>query len=190
MLPRPRRLAGPLALAGALGALFSAGAARAQVTVVPTVTSTGALFTYSYSVTNSSATDLAIVNIDNLPQVSSAVTNLVAPAGFQITFDPGNGSMPGFGIVSFLPVLGSAQGFTAGSTISGFSFNSAFTPGTVPFDTLDNNGTPFNGTTRGPSAGPAPVPEVSALVSLGTGLLMLTFCAARRRRAACSGTHS
>ena len=172
MLPRPRRLAGPLALAGALGALFSAGAARAQVTVVPVVTPNGALFNYSYSVTDFNTTDLAIVNINGLPQVPSAATNLMAPAGFQISFDPG------VGIVSFL------GDFMPGTSVSGFSFDSTFAPGTAAFDAEDNSGLMSNGTTL------APVPEASTLVSLGAGVLLLTFCAVRRRRAVRSGTHS
>ncbi len=185
MLPPPRRLAGPLALAGALGALFSAGAARAQVTIVPTVTPNGALFNYSYSVTNSTANDVLIVNLNNLPMVSGALTDLAAPMGFQTTFDPGN-SNSSFGIASFL------GDFTPGSTTTGFSFSSAFGPGTVGFDTLDNNGTPLSGTTQGPSLGPgvAPVPEPSTLISLGAGVLLLTFCAARRRRTARSSAQS
>ncbi len=177
MLPRPRRLAGPLALAGALGALFSAGAARAQVTVVPVVTSAGGVFNYSYTVTNFTADDLFVLNINGLPQVAGAATNLTAPAGFQITFDPGNANSPS-GIVSFL------GDFAPGSVNSGFSFSSAFGPGAVAFDTEGSNlnstagGTDtFNGTTL------APVPEASTTVSLGAGVLLLTFCAVRRRRA-------
>lgn len=178
MLPRPRRLAGPLALAGALGALFSAGVARAQVTVVPTVTPNGALFNYSYTVTNSNAVDLAVVNINGLPQAASAATDLMAPTGFQISFDPGN-SNSAFGIVSFL------GDFTPGSVISGFSFNSAFAPGAASFDTVDNNGGTSTGTTLAPV-----VPEANTLVSLGAGVLLLTFCAVRRRRVARSDVRS
>ncbi len=172
MLPRPRRLAGPLALAGAFGLLFSAGAAHAQlqVTVVPTVTPDGALFDYSYSITNFTANDLFIVNLNNLPMVPGALTNLTAPAGFLISpYDPG------VGIESF---LADSQDFTAGSTISGFSFSSPFGPGTVPFDSEDIAGGMFTGTTL------APVPEASTLFSLGAGVLLLTFSVVRRRRAA------
>jgi len=177
MLPRPRRLAVPLALAGALGALFSAGAARAQVQVTAApITFTGGLFSYNYSITNLSGADLAVVNLDGLPMVPGALSNLSAPAGFQISpYDPG------VGIESF---LSNTQAFTSGSTISGFSFTSAFGPGTVAFDTLDNNGGTFNGTTL------APVPEASTLVSLGAGVLLLTFAVVRRRRAVPAGVRS
>lgn len=134
---------------------------------------TGGLFSYSYSITNLSSTDLAFVNLDNLPMVPGALSNLTAPAGFQISpYDPG------VGIETF---LSDTQAFTSGSTISGFSFTSAFGPGTVAFDTMDNNGGTFNGTTLGP------VPEASTLVSLGAGLLLLTFAVVRRRRVVPAG---
>lgn len=176
MLPRPRRLAGPLVLAGALGALFSAGAARAQVTVTPTITRSGALYNYNYSVTNFTPNDLLVVNLNNLPKVAGALTNFSAPAGFQITsYDPG------VGIESF---VADSQTFTPGLTFTGFSFSSLFAPGTVPFDAEDIVGGMTNGTTL------APVPEAGTEVSLGAGVLLLTLCAVRRRRAARVGTHS
>ena len=178
MLPRPRRLAGPLALVGVLGALFSAGAARAQlqVTVVPTVTRSGALFNYSYSITNFTPTDLFIVDLNNLPKVPGALTNLTAPTGFQISpYDPG------VGIESF---VADSQDFTPGVPVSGFSFSSIFGPGTIPFDAQDLNGSMFNGTTL------APVPEASTLISLGAGVLLLTFSVVRRRRAARAAVRS
>ena len=180
MLPCSRRLAVPLALAGALGALFSAGAARAQVTLMSTVTNTGGLFNYSYSITNLTANDLLVINLNNLPRTTGALTNLKAPTGFQITpYDPG------VGIESF---VADSQSFTPGVTFTGFSFSSLFGPGTVQFDTEDITGSTTSGTTRGPAV--APVPEASTVVSLGAGVLLLTFCAVRRRRAIRVGTHS
>ena len=182
---RPRRFAGTLALAGTFGLLFSAGAAHAQsqVSVVPTVTITGGLYNYSYTVTNFTGTSLGFVNLDTLPAVDGAITNLSAPTGFQISpFDSANG------IVTFLPGFGTdAQEFTSGSTISGFSFSSVFGPGAIAFDTQDTSGmNPVVGTTFGPNAA---VPEASTLVSLGAGLALLTFVAVRRRRTV-SATHS
>ncbi len=177
MLPRSRarRIAAPLAAAGALGALLLAGTARAQVLVTPTITSTGSLFNYSYSVTNLTATDLVVVNLNGLPQVSGAITNLTAPTGFQ--FQPYDS---GVGIASF---LADSATFAPGSVIGGFSFTSAFAPSTVTFDTLDLDGNATTGTTLAPVASAAPVPEAGTLVSLGAGLLLLTaFTAVRRRR--------
>lgn len=188
MLPRPRRLlescrlAGAFALAGTVGILFSAGAAHAQlqVTVVPTVTVTGGLYNYSYTVTNFTANSLGFVNLDNLPTVDGAITNLSAPTGFEISpFDSADG------IVTFLPGFGTdAQEFASGSAVSGFSFSSAFGPGTISFDTQDTNGmNPVSGAAIGPNAA---VPEASTLVSLGAGLALLTFVAVRRRRSTAS----
>lgn len=171
---RARRISAPLVM-GALGALLLAGTARAQVLVTPTVTSTGSLFNYSYSVTNLTATDLLVVNLNGLPMVDGAITNLTAPTGF--IFAPYD---PGVGIASF---LADSATFGPGSTVGGFSFTSAFAPSTITFDTLDLNGEMTTGTTLAPTA--APVPEASTLVSLGAGLLLLTaFTAVRRRRMA------
>ena len=182
MLPYPRRLAGPLALAGALSALFSASAAHAQVSITPIITQTGSLYNYSYSITNFTNTDLAIINISGLPLESDTAANLMAPAGFQTTFDPG------VGILSFLPGSEPNQQFSAGSTLAGFSFDSVFAPATVSYDTLDVSGGTTTGTTMGPAG--APVPEASTLISLGMGLSVLAFAVARRRRVTSVGTQS
>ncbi len=193
MLPRPRRLrprrlAGACALAGTVGILFSAGAAYAQVqvTVAPTVTVNGGLYNYSYTVTNFTATELALVNLNNLPLVPGALFDFSAPAGFQFGSIPYDSTV---GIETFLPDSSANPGmFASGSTISGFSFSSAFGPGAVSFDTQDINGAnPVNGMTIGPNAA---VPEASTLVSLGAGLALLTFVAVRRRRSIASVARS
>lgn len=178
MLPRlrSRRIAAPLAAAAALGALLLTGPAHAQVLVTPTVTNTGSLFNYSYSVTNLTAFDVFAINLNGLPLMDGAITNLTAPTGFK--FSPYD---PRAGIATF---LADSANFTPGSTIGGFSFSSAFAPSTVMFDTVGAEdpitGIPATGTTLGPVA---PVPEASTLVSLGAGLLLLTaFTAVRRRR--------
>lgn len=174
MLPYPRRLAAPLALAGALGALFSAGSARAQLQVVvtPTVTQTGSLYNYSYSITNFTADDLYVVNLNGLPLVPGALSNFSAPAGYEIT----NPYDSGVGIESFY----ADDSFASGTTVSGFSFDSTFAPSAVAFDTVSSGTAAYTGTTRGPAG--APVPEASTLVSLGAGLSVLALIAVRRRR--------
>lgn len=182
MLPRPRRLAGslfagPLVLAGALGVLFSPGAARAQLSILSNVqTTNGTLFNYSYSVTNASLTgqDFPVITFA-APSTPGGLMSLMAPAGFQISFDPG---VPGGGLVSFLE---DSQVFS--TTPAVFSFSSTFAPTVLPFQAvgLDSMG---NGlTASGTVLAPQPVPEASTLVSLGAGVLLLTFCAVRRRRA-------
>ena len=176
MLPCLRRLAVPLTLAGAFGAFFSAGPARAQLQVVvaPTVTQTGGLYNYSYSITNFTADDLYVVNLNGLPLVPGALLNFSAPAGYEIT----NPYDSGVGIESFL----ADNSFAPGTTVSGFSFDSIFAPSTVAFDTVSSGTAAYTGTTLGPAG--APVPETSTLVSLGAGLSALALIAVRRRRAA------
>lgn len=184
MLPRPRRLAGPLALAGALGALFSAGAARAQVSIMSTVNMTnGTLFNYSYSVTNASLTgqDFPVITL-SAPSVADGLTGLTAPSGFKISFDPG---APGGGLVSFLE---DSQMFS--STPAVFSFSSAFAPTLSPFQAVGFDATGNSITSSGTVSAPTPVPEASTLVSLGAGVLLLTLSVVRRRRAVRTGTHS
>ncbi len=175
MLPRPRRLAVPLALAGVFGILLSAGSARAQLQVVvaPTATFTGSSFHYSYSITNFTADDIYVVNLNGLPLVPGALFNFSAPTGYEIT----NPYDSGVGIESFL----ADTSFAPGSTVSGFSFDSTFAPSTVAFDTVSSGTAYYTGTTLGPAG--APVPEASTLVSLGVGLSVLTLIAVRRRRA-------
>ena len=174
MLPRPRRLAAPLAAAGALGILLAAGSARAQVFVTSTATFTGSAFHYAYTVTNVSPDDLFVVNLNGLPAVQGALFNFSAPDGFTMT-SPYDYNV---GIESFE----ANSSFTSGSTTSGFSFDSTFAPSTVAFDTVSGAATPYTGTTLGPAG--APVPEASTLVSLGMGLSVLAFAIVRRRRAA------
>ena len=172
MLPRPRRLAAPLAAAGALGILLAAGSARAQVFVTSTATFTGSAFHYIYTVTNTSPDDLFVVNLNGLPSVQGALFNFTAPNGFTETNYDYN-----VGIESFQ----ANDSFASGSTTSGFSFDSAFAPSAVAFDTVSGAATPYTGMTLGPAG--APVPEASTLVSLGMGLSVLAFAVVRRRRA-------
>ncbi|MGI4788643.1 MAG: PEP-CTERM sorting domain-containing protein [Janthinobacterium lividum] len=181
MFPKLCRLAGPLALAGAFGILFSAGAARAQfqVVVAPTTTFNGSLYHYSYSVTNFTPDDLYVINLNGLPLVPGALTDFSAPDGYEIT----NPYDSGVGIESFL----ADNTFASGSVVSGFSFDSLYAPAPIMFDTVSSGTASYTGMTIGPAG--APVPEASTLISLGTGLLVLTFAVVRRRRMAVA-THS
>jgi len=176
MFPLIRRLTGPLALAGALAALLCASAAQAEVIITPTVTSSGTLFNYSYSVTNNTDIELAVINLA-VPTQPDGLTNLIAPEGFQIAYTPNEG------FVSFLEGNDSAtlKPFASGSTISGFSFSSLFAPGSTAFDTLDIAGNTTSGTTRGP-VGAGAVPEPGTLASFGVGGALLAAAVLRRRR--------
>jgi hypothetical protein len=162
-----------LALAGALCVLVLFGvAARAQVSVSPTLGFDGTLYSYSYSVANPTALDLALVSVGVLSQ-PNAVLNPTAPAGFLISFDPG------VGLVSFLEDLDPAtpQTFAAGTTVSGFTFQSPFSPSLSRFEALDLAGNTFTGPTLGPNA----IPEPSTLL-LGLAVLPGLFFLPRRLR--------
>ena len=173
MFPLTRRVVGPLALVSALAALLSASVAQADVIITPTITSSGTLFNYSYSVNNQTESDLALVNLA-IPTTPGGLTNLMAPDGFQIAYTPNEG------LVSFLEGSDPAtqKTFAAGHTVSGFSFSSLFAPGPAAFDTLDIVGNTTNGTTRGPVAA---VPEPGTLVSFGIGGALLAAAVLRRR---------
>lgn len=175
-----------LGLAGALCTLALPIAARAQstvnpITVNPTVSAlNGGLYHYNYTVTNGSVFDLSLVTISTIPTTFSqgaAVQNLVAPAGFTATFDPG------LGLLDFAE---NTQPFTAGTTVSGFAFDSAYAPGASTFEALALPGggsVTFDGTTLAP----APVPEAGTATGLGLGLLPgLIVLGLRRRRSAAS----
>ncbi len=127
-----------VSLAALLALTIAQGtAARAQISVTPTVTPGAGLFTYSYSITNGGTFDLAFVNIA-ADGVNSAVT---APTGFIGFFDPG------VRLVTFAEDAdaGTPQTFAPGLTISGFSFTSLFGPVTAPFDAMfaDRKRSPF-----------------------------------------------
>jgi len=154
---KPRQYVRFLALAAALwGALALPGVAQAEpVMVNATVTTNGALFRYNYSVTNNLSFDVSAITISVL-SLPNAAQSLVAPTGFNIFFDPGLGQ------VDFVE---NTQTFAAGTTVSGFRFDSLFAPNLTSFTALalDANGSPviFGGTTLAPAA---PIPEPSTLL--------------------------
>jgi hypothetical protein len=161
-----------LCLAAALSILFLPGAARAQISVDPTVTPVGSLFHYEYSVTNNELEDVVIVTLEGVVPDPAAIQNLTAPPGFLASFDSG------LGLVDF---LGDAVDFTPGSTVSGFSFDSPYSPQTIPFSALSVQGTPYAGTTRGPAGTPA-VPEPGSLLLLSAFGVSSTLFLRRRAR--------
>lgn len=155
----PRHYARFLVLAAALlCALVLPGIAQAEpVMVNATVTMNGSLFRYNYSITNNTPLDISAITISVLSG-SNAVQNLLAPSGFNIFFDSG------LGLVDFVE---NTQTFTAGTTVSGFRFDSLFASNLTSFTALalDANGNPviFGGTTLAPAAA-APIPEPSTLL--------------------------
>ena len=163
-----------LVLASALlCALALSGAAHAQIMLTPTITNLGGgLVRYAYSVTNTSLFDFSAISI-NVIAAPGAVQSLVAPTGFSAFFDPGLGQ------VDFVE---NTQNFTAGSTISGFAFNSPFGPQMSTFTALrlDMNGNPV--TITGSVLAPA-IPEPATFVLFGAGLVGLAAMKIRRRKA-------
>jgi hypothetical protein len=107
----------------AAGAIGLAGSAQAQVIVSDTVTQSGGLYHYDYTVTNDSASDLLFLDIAAPPD-PTAVQNPMAPAGYDISFDSG------LGLVSLLedtdPFFNPQ--FFGPTPVSGFTYDSPFAP--------------------------------------------------------------
>jgi hypothetical protein len=99
--------------------------ATAVPTVDMTVTPlTGGVYQYQFSISNSGPDDLAILTITDAPLADALIPlTLVAPAGFLAKYDPGVGLT--FGLVDFLE---DTSPFLAGTTTSGFGFQSASSP--------------------------------------------------------------
>ncbi len=165
-------------LASALALLALPGLASADdVQITPTVTFDGSLYTYHYSVVNNAPETLAIVSFATYPLPDALTLDPTTfPTGFDIAFDPG------VGLVSFLEDSdpNTPGAFDPGTTVSGFTFTSAFAPNGSPFEALDVAGNTFTGTTLAPNA--TPEPGVSAL---GAALVFgLGFATRRRSRKA------
>ncbi len=177
LFSRTRPVAALLLLGGVGGVFFTPRAARAQITVTPTITNNGTTFTYSYSVFNGSGVDLSLIQFQTIKQ-QNALTNLQAPLGFDINFDPGNG------FVTFFEDNdpNTTQSFAPNSTIAPFTFDSAFGPAETAFSGLDDNGGGFAGTTMAPSV--MAVPEPGTLPLLGLTLAPGLLLASRRHSTA------
>lgn len=148
-------------------------AAHAQADVFGTFFNTGGVFSYNLSVQNLGQPTLALVSFVAAPGAGS-VTNLSAPAGFQISFDSGNG------FVDFSPTSPLTNGdFTFNRTVPNFRFTSTVALAGRPFTALDENGVETTGTLRITAA-----PEPGTLGFLAVAGLPLAALVSRRRRAA------
>ncbi len=143
--------------------LLGSAAARAQLTVQPTVSSSSGLFNYSYNVSNQTAFDFSVITLSGLFSAPDAVQNLTAPSGYLASFDPG---------LSLLSFLEGNQAFLAGQTINGFSFDSPYAPAAGSFEAIDVTGGIQFGLTSVPGSLATPVPEPSTTALAGALVLI------------------
>lgn len=160
---------------GIAALLVFLGAVPAEGTpiVVATVTPTGPLFHYDYSITfNPLDDEIAILTITAVP--GDLLVNEVAPAGFDTDYDVG------FGLISFFPLLGGA--FPTVGTLSGFGFDSPRRSAPTTFDALTILGDILSGPTTGPVGPASPIPEPATGVLVAVGLGALGRRVLRKRR--------
>lgn len=129
-----------------------------SVDVTASVTVTGSMFQYDYTIVNGSGEDLPVLTIDVTPGIT--VSNLGAPGGpsaFETAYDSV------LGAVSFLE---NAAAFSS-TPESGFIFDSPVGPGTTMFTATLQNLSTFEVTTDfGITQGPVVTPEPSSLVPI------------------------
>ena len=173
-----------LTACAALTAVLSLAAAPAGAAVIGSALDNGdGTYTYSFQLDNSAgAFDISGWSLEfdfALPDWDPVD---IAGGGDVTVPDPN--WIAGLGI----PIAGqSAQDFLSlspdtdvlvGATLDGFSFTSAFAPGTVTYYEFSALGDSATGSTTGPAA--APIPEPGAIATFASGLALVA--AALRRR--------
>jgi hypothetical protein len=131
---RPARLA-----VVALGFLLGTLSSHAQLTLDAVVTLRPDAVRYDLTVHNATSEDLVLISLLDGPLGDARIgMTLSVPAGFLDNYDPG------LGIVDF---LGDSEVFGAGTTLTGFSFETSATagPGFESFEALSLQGTLFRG---------------------------------------------
>ena len=165
-----RRPPGWLLAAVCLGSMAPIGEIRAAAVVTgnSTFNVPANTYTYTYSVMNTGLTeDLAIVSVRAFSPLG--VSDVSAPMGFSLTFDPSQGWANFIEDGSIL----TPQTFAPGSTVETFSFTSTYGPGPASFLAYDAAGNEFTGQTV------APIPEPAG--ALLTGLAAAGTLIRRRR---------
>lgn len=157
--------------------LGSSLGSAATVTVSATVTTSGDLYKYAYSIANYTPDDSFLIDIP-VPKYSDAVVDLTAPAGFESAFDSG------LGLVSFVE----NTSMFGPTPTTGFSFESPDAPGSVKFDaTLLSSSTGSLYTIAGPTTAPVPEPNQVLPVVLLAAVCVLFGTRASSTKAVANG---
>lgn len=161
-----------------LAAAWLPAQAHAQVnaTILPVFTP-GTPSTFTYTLTNTGTETIGEFDLAVPP--TSALTNITAPTGFIGLYTTGDT------FVQWLSTDPSTD-ITAGQTLGGFSFQTTAPAGTDSFLVRNaDNGDSRGGSTVGPGAPPAAVPEPSSMAAFSCGTLGLAglILAARRKKA-------
>ena len=104
--------------------LAAQSAVQAQLMVNLSSTALGGgVYQYEYTVINGTLQELAFLSITDAPSNDPLIgSTLYAPAGYATSYDPNVGMT--FGFIDSLPDVS----FAAGSTVSGFGFQSGAAP--------------------------------------------------------------
>jgi hypothetical protein len=153
--------------------LLVSSTARASVLVEATVTPLVGSFLYEISIENATVEDLAIVSISDAPIGDPLIgPSLVVPVGFLASYDGGLG---------FVDFVADTSDFFAGTTTSGFRFESLSGPGIYfsTFEALSVNGNAYSGliSVRGEVPEPA-----SLMIWAGLSLVAVGCLRGRRKR--------
>jgi hypothetical protein len=142
------------------------------IVVSATVTQSGSIYTYDYTVTDNlppADNDVFLIDV-SVPAVPGSVYGLAAPDGFKIVFDSG------LGLLSFLEDTNSFNS----TPVGGFMFMSLGAPGPTKFEASVLNSaydlSTMDGATVGPgSAGtdPPPVPEPGTMLLTASGFSLV-----------------
>lgn len=158
-----------------LGALLllAWGTATADALVTATDNQVNNGYEYSYSVTNNGSASVFSFAL----ALEDTVSAVDSPTGWT----GGVAGVKGAYLIFWL-ANNQADEITQGMTLSGFSFFSPDPPGTVDFNTLDDNFVEFDGTTIGPVPVSVPEPQYFALLVLVSTISLVFASATRHRR--------